>query len=49
MALAMEAGLGPSDFVLDGDPATPPPKKNKKIGPYVLWPNGWMDQDGTWR
>jgi len=25
MALGMEQGLGPSDFVLDGDPA--PPKK----------------------
>ena len=18
------------------------------FGPYLLWPNGWMDQDGTW-
>jgi len=30
----------------------PPPKKlrpsDKKFGPYLLWPNGWMDQDGTW-
>jgi len=23
MALGMEAGLGPGDFVFDGDPATP--------------------------
>jgi len=55
MALAMEAGLGPGDFVLDGDPAPPSPKggraplPKKNFGPYVLWPNGWMDQDGTWR
>jgi len=27
--------------------AEPPPQK-KKIGPCLLWPNGWMNQDGTW-
>jgi len=26
MALGIEVGLGPSDFVLDGDPATSPKK-----------------------
>ena len=26
MPLGMKVGLGPGDFVLDGDPATPPPK-----------------------
>ena len=26
MALGMEVGLSPDDFVLDGDPAPPPPK-----------------------
>ena len=26
MPLGMEVGLGPGDFVLDGDPAPPPPK-----------------------
>jgi len=26
MPLAIELGLGPGDFVLDGDPAPPPPK-----------------------
>jgi len=26
MPLGMEIGLGPGDFVLDGDPALPPPK-----------------------
>ena len=55
MPLGMEVGLGPGDFVLDGDHATPPetgggapspPKKNKNFGPCLLWSNGWMDQDG---
>jgi len=46
-------GLGPGDFVLDGDPAesSPAPKKERSraiLGPCLLWPNGWMDQDGTW-
>jgi len=52
IALAMQAGLGPGDFVLDGYPAPPPQKvrsPQKIFGAYVLWPNGWMDQDGTWR
>ena len=48
----MEVGLGPSDFVLDADPATPPQKGGGAlspiIGPCRLWPNGWTDQDGTW-
>ena len=52
MQLGMEVGLGPGDFVLDGDPA-PLPKKGTKpppsiFGPCLLWANGWMDQDGTW-
>jgi len=42
MSLGMELGIGPGDFVLDGDPAPP------SFGPLLLWPNGWMDQDGTW-
>ena len=43
MPLGMEVGLGPGDFVLDGDPA---PKKGSEppiFGPCPLWPNGWMD------
>jgi len=49
MPLDMELDLGPGDIVLDGDPAplkrgTAPPL----FGPYLLWPNGWMDQDATW-
>jgi len=52
MPLGMEVGLGLGDFVLDGDPA-PFPKKGAEpppqiFGPCLLWPNGWMDQDGTW-
>ena len=50
--LGMEEGLGPGDFLLDGDPA-PPPQKGVKppspiFGPCPLWPHGWMDQNGTW-
>jgi len=41
----MEVGLGPGNFVLDGDPA-PLPKKGAKpppqFGPSLLWPKGWM-------
>jgi len=51
MSLGTELGLGPGDFVLDGDPA-PLPKKGaeppKIFCPCLLWPNGWMAQDGTW-
>jgi len=50
MPLGMELGLGSGDFVLDGDPA-PLHKKGRSppiFGPCLLWPNGWMDQDGTW-
>jgi len=52
MPLGMEVGLGPGDFVLDGDPAPHPQKRRRNpppiFGPCLLWPNGWMDQDGTW-
>ena len=50
MTLGMEVGLGPGHIVLDGDPA-PLPKKGEEppiFGPYLLWPNGWMDYDATW-
>ena len=49
--IKMQVGLGPVDFVLDGDPALPSPKRGQSLpifGPCLLWPNGWMDQDGTW-
>ena len=52
MALVMEVGLGTGHIVLDGDPA-PLPKKGAEsscpiFGPFLLWTNGWMDQDATW-
>jgi len=43
--LGMQVGLGPGHIVLDGDPA-PLPQKGAEppiLGPYLLWPNGWMD------
>ena len=51
MPLGIEIGLGPGHIVLDGDTASPPPKKKgaqpQIFGPCLLWPNGWMDQDAT--
>ena len=48
MALGTEVGLGPGHIVLDGDPA--PLQKNGAeppiFGPFLLLPNGWMNQDG---
>ena len=43
-------GLGPGDFVLEGDPAPPGPKgaHTPNFGQYLLRPNGCMDQDVTW-
>ena len=43
MPLGMEVGLGPGDFVLDGNPAPPPQKDDgapKVFGRCLLWPNG---------
>jgi len=45
------AGLGPDDIVFDGTQL--PSRKSGRapspiFGPFLLWPNGWMDQDGTW-
>ena len=50
LVLGMVVGLSPGDFVLDGDPAPPPPKGHSStiFGPYQLRPNGCMDQDVTW-
>jgi len=31
MPLGMEVGLGPGDFVLDGDPAAPPLKRRRSL------------------
>jgi len=45
-----QVGLGPGHIVLDGDPASPLPKGADPpiFGPYLLQPNGCMDQDATW-
>jgi len=50
MELGMQVCLAPGYIVLDADPAPPPPKGHSPqiFGPYLLWPNGLMDQDGTW-
>ena len=49
--LGTEVGLSLGDIVLNGDPA-PPRKKGTGphpiFGPYLLWSNGWIDQDATW-
>jgi len=50
MPLGMEVGPGPGHIVPDGDLGPPPPKGHSLpiFGPYLLWPNGSMDQDATW-
>ena len=51
MKLGKQVGLGPCHIVLDGDPALPFPKGHNPhpiFGPYLLRPNGFMDQDATW-
>jgi len=40
MPLGMEVGLIPGDCVTWG-PSSPP------LGPFILWPNAWIDQDDT--
>ena len=45
MPLKTEVGLGPGDFVFDGDPAIPRKKAHPPhpiFGSCLLWPNGWM-------
>jgi len=51
MKLGMQVGLGPGDFVLDGHPVPPEKREHSPhqiLGPCLLWPNGWMDQNATW-
>jgi len=50
MPRGMEVRLGPGHIVLDGDPTLPPQQGAEPpiFGPCLLWPNSWMDQDGTW-
>ena len=50
MILGMEVGLSPGE--LDGDLPSPPQKgggaPSPIFSPFLLWPNGCMDQDATW-
>ena len=50
MTLSMEVGFGPGHIALDGDPAFPPEKRPEPpiFGPFLLWPNSWMDQHAIW-
>jgi len=49
MKLGKQVGLVPGHIVLGEDPAPPPLKGQKPpiFGPYLLRPNGCMDQDVT--
>jgi len=51
MKLGTQIGLGPGHIVLDGNQARPLLQRGRSppiFGPYLLWSNGWMDQDATW-
>jgi len=51
MALDTKVGLGPRHIVIEGEPAALPKKGAEPspiFGPFLLWLNGWMDQDATW-
>jgi len=50
MPLGMEASLSPGDFVLDGT-HPPHPRQGGPLpffGPCLLWPKGWINQDGSY-
>jgi len=50
MPLDMEVSLDRGHIVLDGDPAPSPQKGDSApriFGPWLLLPNGWIDQDTT--
>jgi len=49
MKFGTQVGIGHGHIVLDGDPATPPNGSQPPpiLGPYLLRPNGCMDQDAT--
>jgi len=52
MVLGVEVGLSPSDFVLDGDPTSPLPKKGRSPPPqfstHFYWAVGKMRNCGLW-
>ena len=47
MKLGMQVAVGPGHIVLEEDRSAPPALKGHAqppvFGPYLLWPNGWMD------
>jgi len=45
MKLSVQVGLGLGHIVLDEDRAPPSQRGTAPpiFGPYLLWPNGWMD------
>jgi len=48
MPVGMDGGLGPGDFVFDGEPAPPKKAQPPISGPCLLRPNGCMDLDAIW-
>jgi len=50
MKLGMQVALSPGHIGLHGDPSLSPQRDTASpiFGTYLLQPNGWMDQDGTW-
>ena len=46
MKVGTQVGLGPDHSALDGDPG-PISQRGTIFGPYLLWPNGSMDQGTT--
>jgi len=49
MKLGVQVGLSPGHYVLDGDSSPSQGGAEPPIfGPYLLQPNGWVDEDATW-
>jgi len=51
MPLGTEVDIGPGDSVLDEDRGLQRLKGGTAalhFSAHILWPNGWMDQDGSW-
>jgi len=51
MPLGTGVGIGTGHIVLHGNPARHSKKEHNSpqiFGPYLLWPNGWMNQDAAW-
>jgi len=50
MPLGTDAGLDPTNIMLDGYPSLPPQNGTEpppQFSADVLWPNGWMNQNAT--